>query len=81
MPESVNRWFVVGNNYPAYPGVYTHIDKGGIYTVGSDEKGCAIVTNAPTGTGAVYSHPLRLYVGASKLVNIAHNTVFYDQTD
>jgi hypothetical protein len=80
-PALVDRWFIVGNNYPAYPGVYHHIDKGGIYTIAGDEKGNAIIMNSPNGTSNAYSHRLRHYFNARVSVTIAHNTLFYDTTD
>jgi hypothetical protein len=77
----VKRWFVVGNNYPTYPGVYKHIDNGGLYTVIGDENGDAIIENLPNGSGTTYRHPLRIFVGASQIVTVAHNTFFYASTD
>jgi hypothetical protein len=81
LQDIVHRWFIVGNNYPTYPGTYTHIDHGGLYTIVGDKNGEAQIYNYPTGTGDGYFHPLRVYTRAQKLINVAHNTAFYDNTD
>lgn len=35
-PDVKAWWFIVGNNYPTYPGTYLHSDKGGSFTISSD---------------------------------------------
>jgi hypothetical protein len=54
IPEGVDMWYIVGNNYPTLPGVYQHLDGGGSYCIYSDDNAVVRVRNKPSGTSSDY---------------------------
>jgi len=73
----VDMWFIVGNNYVAYPGRYPYIQGNGFYET-YNQYGTTMIKNSPRGTQVGYEHPLVHYLNASFDLKLATNNIIYD---
>lgn len=74
---SVDIWFIVGNNYVAYPGRYPYIQQSGYYQI-YNQDGITMVRNRPRGSQQGYEHPVTHYLRATMDLKLATNNIIYD---